>query len=77
MPLARCVPYSEVAATEAFAAVIGVDAPDGVFLQVADRDGRRIDAEQLGGERLDVAFGYPRGTEIGVDVAGQHVFGLD
>ena len=32
--------------------------------------------EQIGGERLDVAFGYPRRPEIGVDVAGQHVLRL-
>ena len=32
--------------------------------------------EQFGGECLDVAFGYPRCPEIGVDVAGQHVLGL-
>ena len=32
--------------------------------------------EQVGGECLDVALRYPRCTEIGVDVAGQHVLGL-
>ena len=32
--------------------------------------------EQVGGEGLDVGFRYPRGAEIGVDVAGQHVLGL-
>ena len=35
------------------------------------------DAEQLGGERLDVAGRYPRRAQAGVDVAGQHVLRLD
>ena len=56
--------------------VVGVKAPDGILLQVADRHGGWIDAEQLGGECLDVRYRYPRGAEPGVDVARQHVLGL-
>ena len=56
--------------------VVGVEAPDGIFFQVGDRDRRRLDVEQVGGECLDVALRYPRCAEIGVDVAGQHVLGL-
>ena len=56
--------------------VVGVEAPDGILFQVGDRDGGRIDVEQIGGECLDVACRYPRCTELGVDVAGQHVLGL-
>ena len=60
-----------------FRGVIGVEAPDGVFLQVADRHRRWIDLEQVRREGLDVAFGYPGGTEIGVNIAWENVFGLD
>ena len=60
-----------------FGGVVGVDAPDGIFLQVGDRDRRRwLDMEEVGGECLDVALRYPRCAEIGVDVAGQHVLRL-
>ena len=76
VPLARGVPYSAVAATDCLGRVAGIDAPHRVFLQVADLDGRRGDAEQIGGERLDVGRRYPRCPEVGVDVAGQHVLGL-
>ena len=60
-----------------FRAVIGFHAPDGVFLQVADPDRRNGHAEEVGGEGLDVADGYPRRAEVGVDVAGQHVLRLN
>ena len=76
MPLARAVPYSDGGGDRLLGGVVGLDAPDRVFLQVADLDRRRRDAEQLGGERLDVARRYPRCPEIGVDVAGQHVLRL-
>ena len=46
------------------------------FFRWATGTRRRLDLEQVGGECLDVAFRYPRRPEIGVDVAGQHVFGL-
>ena len=31
----------------------------------------------MGRECLDVALRYPRSSEIGVDIAGQHVLGLN
>ena len=55
---------------------VGVDAPDRVLLQVADANCRGGHVEKGGGEVADVAFRYPRGAEIGVDVAGEHVLGL-
>ena len=67
---------SAVAATDCSACAVGLDAPDGVLLQVADANRRGGNAEKVGGEVADVVFGDPRGTEIGVDVAGQHVLGL-
>ena len=76
VPLALGVPYSAVAATDASAAWPASTLQTASFFEMADRDGRRRDAEQIGGERLDVGRRYPRRTEIGVDVAGQHVFGL-
>ena len=56
--------------------VVGVEAPDGILLQMGDRHGGRSDVKQFGGECLDVACRYPRCAQTGVDVAGQHVFGL-
>ena len=59
-----------------FGGVVGFETPHSIFLQVGDRDARRLDVEQVGCERIDVAFRYPRCPEIGVDVTGQHIFGL-
>src|SRR5581483_10382151 len=56
--------------------VVGVQAPDGILLQMSDRHGVYLNAEKLGSEGLDVAFGYPRRSQIGVDVARQHVLRL-
>ena len=76
MPLALGVPYSAVAATDASAAWPASTLHTASFFRWPIVDGGRGDAEQLGGERLDVGCRYPRGTEVGVDVAGQHVLGL-
>src|ERR1700676_2307396 len=43
---------------------------------MADGDRVPLDLEQIGGECLDVAFRYPRRTEIGVNVAWQYVLRL-
>ena len=77
VPLARGVPYSGGGGDRRLRAVVGVQAPYSVFLQVSDRHGGRRDAEKLGGERLDVSRRYPRRTQAGIDVAGQHVLRLD
>src|SRR5262249_41282793 len=34
-------------------------------------------AEQMRREGLDIAFRYPRRAQVGVDLAGQHILGLD
>jgi hypothetical protein len=44
---------------------------------MGDRDGVRPDAEEGSGEIADVALWCPRRAEIGVDVTGQYVLGLD
>ena len=51
-------------------------APEGVLLQVPDRYRGERHAEELGRKRPDVALGNPRGTEVRVDFAGEHVLGL-
>ncbi len=60
-----------------FGRVSRIETPDGIFLQMCDGNARRINAEQFGGEGLDVGFGYPRSAQARIDVAWQHVLRLD
>ena len=60
----------------ALGGAVGVDAPDRILLQVADANCRGGNVEKGRGEVADVVFRYPRGAEIGVDVAGEHVLWL-
>ena len=76
MPLALGVPYSAVAATDASAACPASTLHTASFFRWPMATAEGATPNSSAANAWMSADRYPRGTEAGVDVAGQHVFGL-